>query len=50
MAGHLNMNVVNATQKLPQTQASLQEQLVALQLAAVKLGLYDAADWLKARV
>jgi hypothetical protein len=33
----------------PQTQASLEDQLVALIDVATKLGLYDAADFLKDR-
>lgn len=32
--------------KQPQSQISLSEQLIQLQLVANKLGLYDAADFL----
>jgi len=31
----------------PQTQVALDDQLRALQLAATRLGLYDAADYLR---
>jgi len=30
-----------------QSQESLQDQLIELHLAATRLGLYDAADWLR---
>lgn len=43
----LAREVLIATERLPQTQASLDDQLKALWLAANKLGLYDAADWLR---
>lgn len=33
----------------PQTQESLSDQLRALRVAAVKMGLYDADDWLMRR-
>jgi len=33
----------------PQAQYSLEDQLRQLEVAANKLGLYDAADWLEQR-
>lgn len=41
--------VNDAVRILPQSQASLQDQLDMLSIAAIKLGLYDAADWMKAK-
>lgn len=38
---------VLAVPHAPQTQASLRAQQEALWIAANRLGLYDAADWLK---
>jgi hypothetical protein len=35
--------------QLLQAQYSLAEQIAEMHNAAVKLGLYDAADWVKAR-
>lgn len=46
----LESNVANATRRLPQSQASLTHQLQALIIAAERLGLYDAADFLKNRI
>lgn len=36
--------------KLPQAQYGLQEQLEELHMAAARLGLYDADDWLMDRL
>lgn len=38
---------ISALPQLPQAQYSLSEQLSELRAAAVKMGLYDAADFLK---
>lgn len=46
MDDDLIMRVDAAVTRLPQTQVSLNEQLMALRVAANRLGLYDAADWL----
>ena len=37
-------NAAVAIPQQPQTQASLQDQMIVLRFAAVRLGLYDAAD------
>ena len=42
----VNEMAIEAIPPAPQTQISLHEQIVLLILAANKLGLYDAADWL----
>lgn len=41
------LDVINSIPQQPQVQYSLMEQLEQLRLAANKLGLYDAADYLK---
>jgi hypothetical protein len=35
--------------QLPQAQYSLEEQIAEMRHAAIRLGLVDAADWVKAR-
>lgn len=40
--------VIRTLPKLPQAQYSLQEQLEELRGAAIRLGLYDADDWIMA--
>lgn len=37
---------INSLEQVPQAQYSLDDQLTLLRIAAVKLGLYDAADHL----
>lgn len=49
MNDELFRRVANLKQH-PQTQDSLSDQLLALKIAANKLGLYDAADWLTHRL
>lgn len=38
---------INTLEQVPQAQYSLEEQLQVLRVAANKLGLYDAADFLE---
>lgn len=44
---HYCKRYTDAVENLPQTQAMLNDQLDALHSVAIKLGLYDAADFLK---
>jgi hypothetical protein len=46
ITNHIN-EVINNIPQQPQVQYSLRDQLEQLRLAANKLGLYDAADYLK---
>lgn len=41
------MPVIKTVPQQPQTQVSLNEQLVALTVIATRFGLYDAADYLR---
>jgi hypothetical protein len=41
------IDVINKTEQLPQVQYDLARQLRELRMMANKLGLYDAADFLK---
>lgn len=48
-----NTAALDAIRNIPQqgqAQYSLQEQLMELRFAAIKLGLYDADDWLLRRL
>lgn len=40
------MSVLDGIEQRPQTQEALDDQLRTLHVAAARLGLYDAADWL----
>jgi len=42
-----NIEAVRAIHRQPQTQAALNDQLTALREAAQRLGLYDAADFIR---
>ena len=42
----LELDELSRIKKLPQTQESLHDQLIKLIPFAIKLGLYDAADYL----
>jgi hypothetical protein len=46
----LASDTIRRLPKVPQAQYSLQEQLEELRTAAIKLGLYDADDWLMRRI
>jgi hypothetical protein len=41
--------VLNRIQPLPQTQATMQDQVASLHWVANRLGLYDAADFIRNR-
>ncbi len=44
---HYIGNLLNQVPRQSPSQASLNDQLIALQFAAQRLGLYDAADFLR---
>jgi hypothetical protein len=46
----LAKETIEKVAKHPQAQYSLMEQLEELRSAAIKLGLYDADDWLMRRI
>jgi len=45
-----NEEAARAIPRQPQTQASLDDQLKTLRIAANRLGLYDAADFLGRKI
>lgn len=47
MAGNYATNAIKEIEQQPQAQYSMIQQLRELRVAANKLGLYDAADFLK---